>query len=95
MIDDSIRLYRRSLFLVVHPWSTHGESLGDGTRIPMSQSDGRRFLECLLDLLCKFNVPFVELKENGVQERVKTVTDAVFRCVESVEVRGIGRKYSV
>ena len=76
MINESVERYRESMFVLVYPWNDKATK-DDGVRLSMSAYDCVVFTSILKQLLQKFAINFVEVKEPELQERIKVIASAL------------------
>ena len=79
MMEDAIKRYRKSLFVVLHhPWKDGKNSAeDDGTRYPYTKNQVLEFTKMYINLLRFLNIPFIEIKQSDIVSRVKMFKDAL------------------
>ena len=76
-IEESVALYKSSLFIVVHPLSLASNAEDDGVRLFTTPEEALLFTNLLVTTLEELGIPFMELKEPDRRRRVKLISEAV------------------
>ncbi|XP_057317089.1 uncharacterized protein LOC130662285 [Hydractinia symbiolongicarpus] len=76
LANEAIQRYQHSLIVVVQPWECSSPK-EDGTRLSMSYTESKRFVEILHILLKQYHIGYIDLDISELNERVKVLKEAV------------------